>query len=326
MGAQSLESPNPNNFGTPPWESREKEPFGCNLRAELQGEPFVGKEATAPSVIREIKKVQGGEQAPRNGRLALLEDVAVKPFSLKGLLDAILVILIPKLMRGPDGPPGGHVDFGRSFPQLKEHSFEGVLAVEMFATSLGPEVVEQEALENVEGLTSIGETACVVAMEVGGVIFFFKDSLPKENERPGDVEAVVRPPFVPNAEESIPSLLGRGTFHETVLGRLRESLVAALAGRRDTHYLEPSTNQQPIVEGQPNKRPHLAWAGVMPHSGNDLSDRRVAEAQMLDESDDVRGVLLPPCILVSSLSRVTKEGGIAHVACLLPIPDSGIPR
>jgi hypothetical protein len=36
MNAQSPESPNRDNFGTPLWESREKEAFGCSLRAELQ--------------------------------------------------------------------------------------------------------------------------------------------------------------------------------------------------------------------------------------------------------------------------------------------------
>jgi hypothetical protein len=36
MIAQSPGSPNWESFGTPPWESREKEPFGCSLRAELQ--------------------------------------------------------------------------------------------------------------------------------------------------------------------------------------------------------------------------------------------------------------------------------------------------
>jgi hypothetical protein len=36
MDAQNLGSPNRDSFGIPPWESREKEPFGCNLRAELQ--------------------------------------------------------------------------------------------------------------------------------------------------------------------------------------------------------------------------------------------------------------------------------------------------
>jgi len=53
----------------------------------LQGEPLTGREATAPSIIREIKKVQGREQAPRNGSLALSKDLAVKPFGLKGLLN-----------------------------------------------------------------------------------------------------------------------------------------------------------------------------------------------------------------------------------------------
>ncbi len=117
------------------------------------------------------------------------------------------------------------------------------MAVEVFATSLGPEVVEQEAPEDVEGLTSIGETASVVAVEVRGVIFFFEDGLPKENERLGDVEAVGHPPFVPNAEENVPCLLSKGAFHEAVLGRLQESLVVALAGGRDSHNLEPSTNR-----------------------------------------------------------------------------------
>jgi hypothetical protein len=31
MNAQSLGSPNRDSFGTPPWESREKEPFGCRF-------------------------------------------------------------------------------------------------------------------------------------------------------------------------------------------------------------------------------------------------------------------------------------------------------
>ncbi len=36
MNAQSPGSPNRDSFGTPPWESQEKEPFGCSLRAKLQ--------------------------------------------------------------------------------------------------------------------------------------------------------------------------------------------------------------------------------------------------------------------------------------------------
>jgi hypothetical protein len=36
MDAQSPGSPNRDSFGTRPWESREKEPFRCSPRAELQ--------------------------------------------------------------------------------------------------------------------------------------------------------------------------------------------------------------------------------------------------------------------------------------------------
>jgi hypothetical protein len=36
MTPQSGESPNRNNFRTPPWESRDKKPFGCKCRGEAQ--------------------------------------------------------------------------------------------------------------------------------------------------------------------------------------------------------------------------------------------------------------------------------------------------
>ncbi len=36
ISSQSPETPTGDSFGTPPWESREKEPFGCSLSGELQ--------------------------------------------------------------------------------------------------------------------------------------------------------------------------------------------------------------------------------------------------------------------------------------------------
>jgi hypothetical protein len=36
MDAQSLRSLNRDSFGTPPWDSQEKVPFGCGLRGKLQ--------------------------------------------------------------------------------------------------------------------------------------------------------------------------------------------------------------------------------------------------------------------------------------------------
>jgi hypothetical protein len=242
MSSQNFEIPTQDNFETPTWESREKEPFGCKFHGQPQGEPCVGREATTPSIIRKIEKIQGGEQAPQNGILALPKDVAVKPFSPKGLLNANLMLMLPTLIRRFDDPPGGHANLGRGLPRLKENPLERVLAIEVFTTSFGPELINQEAPENVERLTTVSETARVITVEVRGVVVLFEDGFSKEYKGPGDVEAVGRSPFVPNTVKGFPSLLNRGAIHEAVLGGLRGSLVIALASGRDTHDLEPSAD------------------------------------------------------------------------------------
>jgi len=43
MNVQSLETPTRDSFGTPTWESREKEPFGCSLGGELQSILYGGR-------------------------------------------------------------------------------------------------------------------------------------------------------------------------------------------------------------------------------------------------------------------------------------------
>ncbi len=187
--------------------------LGRGCRRESQGEPLAGKEAAAPSIIREIEKVQGGEQAPRNGSLALPKDMAVEPLSPKGLLNANMKLMLPTLARRSDGSPSGHANFGRGLPRLKEDTLERVLAVEVSATSLRPEVVNQEAPEDVEGLAAISEAARVITVEVRGVVVLFKDGFPEEKEGLGDVEAIGRPPFVPNSVEGLPGLLSRGAIH-----------------------------------------------------------------------------------------------------------------
>jgi hypothetical protein len=96
---------------------------------------------------------------------------------------------------------------------LKENSLEGVLAVEVIAASLRPEVVNQEAPEDVKGLAAVGEAARVIAVEVRGVVVLFKDGFSKEDERPGDVEAIGRSPFVPYSVEGFPCLLSRSAIH-----------------------------------------------------------------------------------------------------------------
>jgi len=49
MNAQSPRSPNTDNFGTPFWESREKEPFGCKCDGELQRILYGGRWWLPPS-------------------------------------------------------------------------------------------------------------------------------------------------------------------------------------------------------------------------------------------------------------------------------------
>ncbi len=52
MSSQSPKTPTRDNFGTPPWESREKEPFGCSLHRELQRILYGGRWWLPPSPSR----------------------------------------------------------------------------------------------------------------------------------------------------------------------------------------------------------------------------------------------------------------------------------
>jgi len=49
MSVQNLESPNRDSFGTPLWESREKEPFGCRCDKESQRLLYGGRWWFPPS-------------------------------------------------------------------------------------------------------------------------------------------------------------------------------------------------------------------------------------------------------------------------------------
>ncbi len=52
MSSQSPGTPTRDSFETPPWESREKEPFGCSLRGELQSILYGGRWWLPPSLGR----------------------------------------------------------------------------------------------------------------------------------------------------------------------------------------------------------------------------------------------------------------------------------
>jgi len=129
------------------WDSHvgvpgEKSHLDVGPMERYRGEPLAGREATSPSIIRKIEKIQGGEQAPRNGSLTLPKDAAVKPFSLKGKLNAILIVLSLILARRSNGLLGGHAHLRRNFPRLEQNPLEGVLAIEVPSASFGPEIIE----------------------------------------------------------------------------------------------------------------------------------------------------------------------------------------
>jgi len=52
MSFQSPGTPTQDSFETPTWESREKEPFGCSLRGELQSILYGGRWWLPPSLSR----------------------------------------------------------------------------------------------------------------------------------------------------------------------------------------------------------------------------------------------------------------------------------
>jgi hypothetical protein len=52
MSSQSSRTPTQDSFRTPPWESREKEPFGCILREKLQNILYGGRWWLPPNLAR----------------------------------------------------------------------------------------------------------------------------------------------------------------------------------------------------------------------------------------------------------------------------------
>jgi hypothetical protein len=49
MTSQCPKGPNWDSFGTPPWESRDKKPFGCGCRGEAQSILYGGRWWLPPS-------------------------------------------------------------------------------------------------------------------------------------------------------------------------------------------------------------------------------------------------------------------------------------
>ncbi|CAK9881920.1 unnamed protein product [Sphagnum jensenii] len=96
------------------------------------------------------------------------------------------------------------------------------MVVEVFFAPFRPEVIEDEAMENVERLSGVRKFAGVVHEEVGRIVIKFHGGFTKEHEGPGGSEVTMNFPFVPNALEGLPHVLSHGAINVTEEGSVFE--------------------------------------------------------------------------------------------------------
>jgi hypothetical protein len=58
-----------------------------------------------------------------------------------------------------NGLPGGYTNLNGGHPGLSEDRLEGVIVIEVFPTSLGPKVIKDKAMEDVQRLPGVCEAA-----------------------------------------------------------------------------------------------------------------------------------------------------------------------
>ncbi len=176
-----------------------------------------GEEAAAPSNIRIIQEVHGGEVMPPDGGIVHLENVQMEPLFPKGKLNTNLSVRVFGRAARSNGLPSDHTDLNRRHPGLEENFLKAVVFIKVLSTSFQPEMIENEATEDVERLPGVRESAGVVREKVGGVVFKFQGGFSKEQKRPGGHEVAISFPIIPNTLEGFPSVLGHGAIKKAVL-------------------------------------------------------------------------------------------------------------
>ncbi len=134
-----------------------------------------GREAAAPSFIKEIQEVQRGQEAPHDGGAIIPKDAQVTPFHPKGLINPSLNIRFPSGPKGVDGLPSGHPNLNGSHLGLLKDFPRGILVIEMLPTSLRPKEIEDEAMKDVKRLSYVGEAPYMVPLDPERVVFSLED-------------------------------------------------------------------------------------------------------------------------------------------------------
>jgi hypothetical protein len=114
-------------------------------------EPQAGREATAPSIIRRSKEIQGGKEMPPDGGIVRSHNVHMKPFFSKVRFNASLSVRVLGGQLRSNGLRRGHTDLNGGHPGLGENRGEGVLIIKVFSTSFRPEAVDNEVCKMFKG-------------------------------------------------------------------------------------------------------------------------------------------------------------------------------
>ncbi|CAK9197193.1 unnamed protein product [Sphagnum troendelagicum] len=135
---------------------------------------------------------------PPDGGIILPENVQMKPFFPKSKLDAKLSFRVLGRTVKFNSLPSGHTNLHRRHPGLKKNFLKGVVIVKVHSASFRPEVIENEATEDVQWLPGVGEAAGVIREESWGIIFVLHGGFTEENKRPIECEVAgsIRPRFV----------------------------------------------------------------------------------------------------------------------------------
>jgi len=137
----------------------------------------------------------------------------VTPFCPKGLINPNLNARLSGGPKGIAGFPSGHPDLDN----VLKNVFKGVLIIKVLLASFKPEEVEDETSEDVKQLLNEGESASVVTLAVGGVVFSFEDQFTYKNKGLGEGNVVWRPPFLLDFEVSLLGAVGISAFQEAML-------------------------------------------------------------------------------------------------------------
>jgi len=193
-----------------------------------------------------------------NGGTVLPQNAPVEPFFSEIKLNFRLNTRILGGTARSNGFPRGHANLNNGHPGLGEYIFDGVLVTEVSFASLDPNMIKNEAPEDVERLPWVREATGVISEVPRGIIFSFEDGLSEEDERPSDVELLRSFPLFPYSLVRFPSFERPRAFEQTMLRGFLLIEVIDFAVRGDSHVLKPRSNWETLVESDPNESVNYA--------------------------------------------------------------------